>query len=97
LPGTLMGLAGTQTVKQKGMVVTTYGEGLNGLIVVQSPSSKTDSMIAQLPKVQVGGQSLPALQTPLGGMIQASKDGISTTVIGSQTQARLIQAMQELL
>ena len=97
LPGTLVGLAGTQTVKQKGMVVTTYGEGLNGLIVVQSPSSKTDSMIAQLPKVQVGGQSLPALQTPLGGMIQASKDGISTTVIGSQTQARLIQAMQELL
>ena len=97
LPATLLGLDRTQTVNQKGMIVTTYGQDLNGIVVIQSAASKTNQMIARLPKVQVSDQSLPSLQTPLGGMIQSSKNGINTTVIGSQTQARLIQAMQELI
>ena len=80
----------------------TYGTGLDGLAVIESPTRTAGSGSSAPGSVSPGGLSLPTptvngatateLSTPLGTVLHVTQDGVADTVIGSVPAAVAVQA-----
>jgi outer membrane lipoprotein-sorting protein len=97
-PDTLVGLPRQEirvitTGDKKGALVT-YGAGLGGIAVLESPADTTDAQSGSpaqggdhqglsLPTVSIGGTNGHELATALGTVVQFSRGGVNYIVIGS--------------
>ncbi len=97
-PGRLAGRPRTQ-VRSLGSgahpaALVAYGEGLGGLVVIESPAnagkekpSKPKEGQPSLPKVSINGASGQELPTALGTVVRFERGGVSYVVVGSVTPA----------
>jgi outer membrane lipoprotein-sorting protein len=102
-PATLAGMAQSevQLVNLDGhhpAALITYGEGLGGLAVLESAAkgdtgaskqteTSPESMLGELPKVQLSGASATELPTALGTLLSFKRSGIDYLLAGSVTPA----------
>jgi outer membrane lipoprotein-sorting protein len=88
-------------------VVAVYGQGLSSVVVIERPADAADAKPpassgghghgqVELPTTDVGGAPAQVLDTPLGGAIQWTKDGVSYVVAGSQPRSVLEAAARGL-
>ncbi|MGH2968184.1 MAG: hypothetical protein ACRDK0_03840, partial [Solirubrobacteraceae bacterium] len=65
--------------------LSTYGEGLGGIVVLQRKASGETAAgdAAQLPQVNIDGATGTELATALGTMVSFERGGVSYTVLGS--------------
>jgi hypothetical protein len=81
----------------------TYGTGLDGIAVIESPADATSSGSSttagsgsagglSLPTPTVNGVTATELSTPLGTVVHLSQGGVAETVIGSVTGPVALQA-----
>jgi hypothetical protein len=95
-PASLAGMkrAGVRLVQsgRHAGVLVTYGRGLGGLAVLETPakpgspeglSAKGESSGLKLPAVQVNGASGEELDTALGTLVRFRRAGVDYTVVGS--------------
>ena len=74
----------------KNSAVVTYGEGLNGIAVIQKsgPTSSEGPLgRTQLPSVSINGTSGQELSTPLGTVIRFRRGNVTYVVLGSLPHA----------
>jgi hypothetical protein len=72
-----------------------YGKGLGGIIVIERPASAGGSMLPSsssengpglmLPTASIDGATAQQLPTPLGTVLQFTRQGVSYVLIGSVT------------
>lgn len=69
--------------------VTTHGEGLAGIAVIEQQTTKNDAKIVEslegLPQVKVNGTTASELATPLGTLLTFERNGIRYLLAGSVT------------
>jgi hypothetical protein len=91
---------------QSNSALITYGRGLDGLVILEQPSSGKHDTAQRgpgrggefsLPTVSVGGASGQELQTALGTVIRLRQRGVAYTVAGSVRPAVAEQAARGLL
>jgi hypothetical protein len=83
-----------------------YGRGLGGILVIERPATAGGSGLPSgsqgngpgltLPTVQVGGATATQLPTPLGTVLQFTRNGISYLVAGSVTASTADAAARQL-
>jgi hypothetical protein len=90
--------------KANGALVT-YGRGLDGIAVVEYPSSRHDESAdhasgrsgeLSVPKVSIGGVSADELETALGTAVHFKRHGVVYVVAGSVHRAVAEQAARGL-
>jgi outer membrane lipoprotein-sorting protein len=93
-PATLVGLPRQEVrlVEQDGKAgaLVTYGRGLGGIAVLQTPASTEQARPSgelSLPKISINGASGEELETPLGSVVRFERAGVSYTVVGSVARA----------
>ena len=79
-------------VGEKTGALLTYGKGLGGIAVLESPSapggeggslSETETGGLSLPTVSIDGTKAAELETPLGTVLRFSRGGVDYVVAGS--------------
>ena len=99
-PAMLIGKARRQ-VKHLGSggVLVTYGQGLDGLAVIEKKSdgqSQQPGNGLSLPTVSINGVTAQELPTALGTVVRFTRGGVEYTVLGSQPAATVIAAARAL-
>jgi outer membrane lipoprotein-sorting protein len=82
-----------------GAALVTYGQGLDGLAVIEQQAHGKSSSIpggAQLPSVAIGGVSGQELPTALGTAVRFTRNGVEYTVLGSQPSGVVLAAARAL-
>ncbi len=72
--------------------VTTHGEGLAGIAVIESPAkggAKEGEPLEALPQVKINGTTAAELATPLGTLLTFERSGIRYLLAGSVTPASI--------
>jgi outer membrane lipoprotein-sorting protein len=74
--------------------ITTHGEGLEAIAVLESPvksgaSQSSASLPEQLPKVQIDGTTATELPTPLGTLLSFERSGMRYLLAGAVTPATI--------
>jgi outer membrane lipoprotein-sorting protein len=72
--------------------VTTHGEGLAGIAVIESPAkggAKEGESLEALPQVKINGTTAAELATPLGTLLSFERSGIRYLLAGSVTPASI--------
>ncbi|MCX6385786.1 MAG: hypothetical protein NTV40_04000 [Solirubrobacterales bacterium] len=110
-PATIGGLARSEVrlvgADGKPGAIVTYGDDLNGIIVMQTPVGAKNPIAAKsdkgdreggfaLPSVSINGASGQELATALGTVLTFERDGVSYTVIGSMLPAAAEAAARDL-
>jgi len=74
-----------------------YGRGLGAIFVLEQPvSGRAGGPLSSLPRVSVGGVAGHELQTTLGTLIQVTRGGVTTTVVGSRPAHTIAAAVRSL-
>jgi hypothetical protein len=78
--------------------LVTYGEGLDGLAVIERKAGGQSSPLggAELPKVSIGGSTGQELPTALGTVVRFTRGGVDYTVLGSQPSDTVLAAARAL-
>jgi outer membrane lipoprotein-sorting protein len=72
--------------------VTTHGEGLAGIAVIESPAkggAKEGEQLEALPQVKINGINAAELATPLGTLLSFERNGVRYLLAGSVTPASI--------
>ena len=72
--------------------VTTHGEGLAGITVIEGPAkndAKTNESLEELPQIKINGTTASELATPLGTLLTFERSGIRYLLAGSVTPASI--------
>lgn len=72
--------------------VTTHGEGLAGIAVIESPAkggAEEGEALEALPQVKINGTTAAELATPLGTLLSFERSGIRYLLAGSVTPASI--------
>ena len=89
-----------QSVKRLGSdaALVTYGEGLDGLAVVERKADGQSSSLggAELPRVSIGAGTGQELPTALGTVVRFTRGGVEYTVLGSQPSGTVLAAARAL-
>jgi hypothetical protein len=75
-----------------------YGRGLGAIFVLEQPASGPSGAgrLSSLPRVAIGGATGHELQTTLGTLIQVTRGGVTTTVVGSRPAHTIVAAVRSL-
>jgi hypothetical protein len=76
--------------------LVTYGRGLGTIFVLEQHGTAARSPLSALPSASIAGMHGRELDTTLGSLVQWSRGGVTYTVVGSQTPARILTAAQSL-
>jgi hypothetical protein len=105
-PDSLAGMAQVEVraigVGDKAGALVTYGQGLGGIAVIESPSGPSGGQGASgpgglsLPKVSIDGTGAEELETALGTVLRFSRGGVDYTVAGSVPPAAVEAAARGL-
>jgi hypothetical protein len=76
--------------------LVTYGRGLGSVFVLEQRGTLRKSSLSSLPSASVAGMRARELETTLGTLVQWSRGGVTYTVVGSQSAARIMSAAQSL-
>jgi outer membrane lipoprotein-sorting protein len=78
--------------------LVTYGEGLEGLAVIERKADGQTPTIGghALPSVSIGGSSGQELPTALGTLVRFTRGGVEYTVLGSQPSDTVLAAARAL-
>jgi outer membrane lipoprotein-sorting protein len=105
-PDSLAGMAQVEVraigVGDKAGALVTYGQGLGGIAVIESPSGPNGGQGASgpgglsLPKVSIDGTGAEELETALGTVLRFSRGGVDYVVAGSAPAATVEAAARGL-
>ena len=74
-----------------------YGRGLGSIFVLEQPASgRAGGTLSSLPRFSVNGAAGHELQTTLGTLIQVTRGGVTTTVVGSRPVHTIAAAVRSL-
>jgi hypothetical protein len=76
--------------------LVTYGHGLGTVFVLEQRANGGKGALAALPSASIDGIKGRELDTTLGSLIQWRRGGVTYTIVGSQTAARIMTAAQSL-
>lgn len=99
-PKTLAGLSqnkvGAVSIGSHHAALATYGHGLGTVFLLEQRTSGANTALSSLPSVTVAGIKAHELDTTLGSVIQWSHGGVTYTIAGSQSAARIMSAAESL-
>ena len=99
-PKTLAGLPQHQvravSIGSHRAALATYGRGLGTVFVLEQRTSGGKTPLSSLPSVSIAGIKAHELDTTLGSVIQWSRGGVTYTIAGSQSAARIMSAAESL-
>lgn len=76
--------------------LVTYGRGLGTVFLLEQRTTSGASALSSLPSASIGGIKGRELDTTLGSIVQWSRGGVTYTIAGSQSAARIMSAAQSL-
>lgn len=76
--------------------LVTYGRGLGTVFLLEQHMTARKSSLSSLPSVTIAGIKGRELETTLGTVVQWSRGGVTYTIAGSQSAARIMSAAQSL-
>ena len=76
--------------------LVTYGRGLGTVFLLEQRATSGASALSSLPSASIGGIKGRELDTTLGTVVQWSSGGVTYTIAGSQSAARIMSAAQSL-
>ncbi len=76
--------------------LVTYGHGLGTVFLLEQHMTAKKSALSSLPSASVAGIRGRELETTLGTLVQWSRGGVTYTIAGSQSAAKIMSAAQSL-
>jgi outer membrane lipoprotein-sorting protein len=76
--------------------LVTYGHGLGTVFLLEQHMTARKSSLSSLPSASIDGIRGRELDTTLGSLVQWSRGGVTYTIAGSQSAARIMSAAQSL-